>query len=143
MITLLPSSAVRPSGVRPSTHLNNFSAATPGPISFKSLLEPLLIGDRKIVHMLSVRSSLWPPCTYMAKTLKNLLCLNQESFKAESWYTARGLKVYQVDSNDDSRLTIDLSVAILNLHFHTLVWGKWCKIIFWKCIKDRWVKLNL
>ena len=28
----------------------------------------------------------------------------------------RGLKVYQVDSNDDSRLTFDLSKAKSNLH---------------------------
>ena len=35
----------------------------------------------------------------------------------------RGLKVYQVDLNDDSRLTFDLSMARSNLYFHTLVWG--------------------
>ena len=40
----------------------------------------------------------------------------------------RGLKVYQVDSNDDSRLTFDISVVRSNLHSNTLVWGK-CKII--------------
>ena len=58
------------------------------------------------------------------KTLKNLLLQNQESFKAESWYTASGTKAYQVDSNDDFRLTFDLSMAKSNLHSHTLVWGK-------------------
>ena len=57
----------------------------------------------------------------MVKTLKNLLLHNQESFMADSWYTASGIKVYQADSNDDSRLTFDLSVAMLNLHSHTLV----------------------
>ena len=42
-----------------------------------------------------------------------------------------GDKVYQVDSNvDDSRLTFDLSMARSNLHSHTFVWGKCCKIIF-------------
>ena len=42
----------------------------------------------------------------------------------------RGLKVYQVDSNADFRLTFDLSMARSNLHFHTLVMGNCCKIIF-------------
>ena len=54
----------------------------------------------------------------------------------------RGLKVYQVDSNDDSRLIFDLSMARSNLHSHILVRGKYCKI-FWKCIKDRWLILSM
>ena len=49
----------------------------------------------------------------MVKTLKNLLQKNQESFEAESWYVHmyhRGLKVYQVCSNDDPRLTFSQNV---------------------------------
>ena len=34
-----------------------------------------------------------------------------------------GLKIYQVDLNDDSRLTFDLSMARSNLHSPTLVLG--------------------
>ena len=43
--------------------------------------------------------------TMPGKTLKNLL-QNQESFEADSLY--QGLKVYQVCSNDDHKLTFDL-----------------------------------
>ena len=39
------------------------------------------------------------------KTLKNLL-QNQESFEADLGIQDWGHKVYQVDSNDDSRLTL-------------------------------------
>ena len=35
-----------------------------------------------------------------------------------------GLKVYQVQSNDNPRMTFDLSMARSNLQPHTLVWGK-------------------
>ena len=44
----------------------------------------------------------------MVKALKHHL-QNQESFEAESWYiTSEGLKVYQVCSNDNRKLTFDL-----------------------------------
>ena len=44
----------------------------------------------------------------------------------------RDLKVYQTDSNNDSRLTFDFSKARSNLHSNTLVWGKYCKNHFLK-----------
>ena len=59
----------------------------------------------------------------MVKTLKNLLLQNQESCKAESCYRALGLKVIQVCSNDDPRLTFDLCMAWSNLHPYAFVWG--------------------
>ena len=45
------------------------------------------------------------------KPTKNHLLQNQESFEAESWYIARGHKVYQICSNVDHRLTFDLFTA--------------------------------
>ena len=58
---------------------------------------------------------------YGKTTLKNLLLQNQElNLGVQHWR----LKVNQVDSNDDSRLTFDLSMAMSYLHSHTLVWGK-------------------
>ena len=57
------------------------------------------------------------------KNLKNLL-QNQESFKAESWYKASGTQgLPGFCSNDDSRMTFELSMARSNLHPHTLVGG--------------------
>ena len=43
----------------------------------------------------------------MVKALKRLL-QNQESFEAESWYIAWGLKVYEVCLNDGRGMTFDL-----------------------------------
>ena len=70
-------------------------------------------------------------CPYMVK--KKHLQISSRTNKAsrlnlsiQHW----GLKVYEVDLNDDSRLTFDLSMARSNLYYHTLVWGKCCKIIF-------------
>ena len=40
------------------------------------------------------------------KTLKNLL-KNEESCEAESWNVASELRIYQVCSNDDPRMTFD------------------------------------
>ena len=46
------------------------------------------------------------------KALKNVLLQNHESFKAESCIQHQGLEIYQVDSNDDSRLNFDLSILL-------------------------------
>ena len=47
----------------------------------------------------------------MVKALENLLLQNQERFWTESWYMHRGLKLYQVCSKDDRRLTFELFTA--------------------------------
>ena len=62
------------------------------------------------------------------------ICVKEKIYFSRTENTSRldlgiqrqGLKVYQVDSNDDSSLTFDLIMARSHLHFHTLVWGK-CK----------------
>ena len=78
-------SVVRPSSiVRLATPLNDFSSVTPRSIFFKFHVEPCVKGGLKIVQMVMVHYSRWPPCLYMVKALKNLLLQNQESFKAES-----------------------------------------------------------
>ena len=77
------------------------------------------------------------PSRYMVKTLKNLLLQNQESFGAESWYIASDtLRVYQICSNDDPRLTFDLFTTRSNLCPYAFVWGKYWKVIISKSIKD-------
>ena len=75
-----------PSVVRPSsTHLNDFSSETPGPIFFKLHVEPSVKYGLKICtngHSPLIKMAAMPIYS------KNLLLQNQESFQAESWYVA-------------------------------------------------------
>ena len=77
------------------------------------------------------------------KTLKNLLLQNQESFKTASCYRALGTAGHPNWFSDDPRLTFDLFTAWSNLQPYAFVWGKYWKFIFWKCIKDPWLKLTM
>ena len=78
----------RPSVVRPSTLLNDFSSENPGPIFFKLHVEP------SVKEVLKICSNGHGPLIKIAaipiygKILKNLLLQNQESFKVQSWYIA-------------------------------------------------------
>ena len=58
------------------------------------------------------------------KNNKNLLLQNQESLGLNLGIKHHGLKVYQVCSNDDPRLTFDLFTARSNLRPHAFIWGK-------------------
>ena len=63
----------RPSSVRPSTHLNDFSSELPGLIFFKLLVEPSVKGGLKICtngHGLLSKMAAIP---IYGQTLKNLL----------------------------------------------------------------------
>ena len=93
MITCRPSSVV----VRPSTPLNAFSSEIPRPVFFKLHMEPSVKGGLKICTNGHV--PLIMPKYGKKKTL-NLLLLNQESLKAESWYIALWSQD-QPCSNDD------------------------------------------
>ena len=89
MITYGPLSFIRPSSVRPSTHLNDFSE-TPGPIFFKLHMKPPVKEGLKIyinTHGPLIKMATVP--IYNKNTYK-LLLQNQESFKAESLYIASG-----------------------------------------------------
>ena len=50
---------------------------------------------------------------YGEKHLKVFFSRTKKTSRLNLSIQHRGLKVYQIDSNDDSRLTIDLSVARL------------------------------
>ena len=54
-----------------------------------------------------------------------------------------GLKVIQVYSNVDPRLTFDLFTAWSNMRPYAFVWGKHWKFSFSICIKDQWLKLTM
>ena len=51
------------------------------------------MGKRKFVQTVQVTWTRWPPCSYMVKTLKNLLLWNQKANDLESWYAALGTRV--------------------------------------------------
>ena len=52
----------------------------------------------------------------MVKTHEKFLLQNQKNLKAESWYVRQVLKVYQICSNDDPRMTFDFLMARSNLN---------------------------
>ena len=70
VITCRPSFVHHLSIICPSTHLNDYSSETPGPIFFKVHVEPSVKRGLKIYTMVTVRESRWLPCPYMVKTLK-------------------------------------------------------------------------
>ena len=110
----------RPSSVRRA--FTPFSIVTPGPIFFKLHVESSVKAGLKIYSNGHGPLIQVAPCSYMLKTIKNLLLQNQESFKAKSRYIAswtQGLP--QVCSNDDPRLTFDLFTARSNLSPHAYV----------------------
>ena len=52
------------------------------------------MGERKFVQIVQVTWSIWPPCPYMAKTLKIFFSLrNQKTDDLETWYAASGARV--------------------------------------------------
>ena len=59
---------------------------------------------------------------YGKKHFKNLFLQNGQSFKANLGIKHLELRVYQVCSNDDPRLTFDLLMGKSDLHPYAFVW---------------------
>ena len=70
------------------------------------------------------------------KHLKIFFCRTEKGLGLNLGLMYRGLKVYQVCSNDDCRLTFDLITARSDLCPFSFVWGNIEKVVFSKCIKD-------
>ena len=66
----------------------------------------------------------WPPCPYMVNILKNPR-LTKKASRLNPGIYHRGLKVYQVCSNNDSRLTFDLFTTRSNLRPYAFLWGNY------------------
>ena len=75
-----------------SIFLYFFSSITTRPIEAKFHTEPSWDGGTKLVQMVQVTWSRWPPCPYMVKTFTNLLW-NWKANDLETWYTALSTRV--------------------------------------------------
>ena len=73
---------------------NFFSLETTKPIEAKFHMEPPLDGGkRRLVQMVQVTWPRCPPCPYMVKNFKSLLCWNRQANDLETWYTASSTRV--------------------------------------------------
>ena len=61
---------------------------------------------------------------YGKTRLKILSSRTKKALRLNLGIQHRELKVYQVHSNDDPRLTFDIFMTRSNLRPHTFVWGK-------------------
>ena len=79
-----------------STFSNIVSSETTGLIEAKFHMELPWYGGTKVCSkMVLVTWPSWPPCSYMVKTLKNLLLRNQKANDLETWYAASSAPVLQ------------------------------------------------
>ena len=77
-----------------SSFSNFFSLETAWPIEAEIHVETPWDGRTKVCsngpgHIWPI----WPPCSYMVKTVKNLLLWNQEADDLETWFVASGARV--------------------------------------------------
>ena len=70
-------------------------------------------------HMTKMASR---PVYMHVKTFKNLLLRNQEADNLETWYTATGTQVLPNYSNDDTGLTLTISMTWSNLFPNASAW---------------------
>ena len=55
----------------------------------------------------------WPPCRYMVKTLKIVFSRTEQPMILKIGMQHRVLEYYQIPSNDESRLTVDVNFVSL------------------------------
>ena len=101
--------------VRPSTPLNDFSSETPLPVFFKRHVRLSVKGGLKIYINGHGPLKKMTACPYMVKTTKKAFGLNLG-------IQHRGLKVYQVCSNDDRLLLWNRLSKI-----HQISYGVFCR----------------
>ena len=76
-----------------STFSNFFSLETTRPVEVKFHVVPPWHGRTKVCSNGPGHMTIWPPCSYMEKTLKNLLLWNQMAYDLESWCAALSARV--------------------------------------------------
>ena len=74
--------------------------------------------------MVQVTWPSWPPCSYMVKSLNNLLLWNQKADDLETWYAASGARILPNLLNEDPELTSTYFTTRSNLVPYAFVWEK-------------------
>ena len=101
------------------------------------------ISKWKIVQIVQVTWSIWPPCPYLVKTFKkNLLLWNQMADDLESWYAASGTQVQPSCLNDNPGLTLTYFTSMSNLVHYAFLWGKGKTIVVCDLKVGRCSQLN-
>ena len=82
------------------------------------------MGERKLVQMVQVTRSRWPPYPYMVKNFKNFFSGTERPMTLKLGMQHRVLEYYQVCSNDAPWLTLTYFTARSNLVAYAFVWEK-------------------